>query len=123
MSSETPLSLEQRVATLERQNRQLRRILLLAPIATLLLGAGAADIKDWRGTSITAKKFLVVDGNGTERAALFTNKNDDPVLELYNKDHSLLLNAGKSPDTGVGFVQFFDGNGRFKSVTGGNALK
>src|SRR5205814_9404752 len=104
-------------------NRRLRRLLLLAPIAALLLGAAAAELKDWRGDSITAKKLVLIDRDSTDRAALFTNKDGDPVLEFYNKDHSLLLNAGKSPDKGVGFVQFFDGKGQFKGGVGGNALK
>ena len=123
MSVQDQPTLEQRVKKLERQNRRLRRLLLLAPIAALLLGAAAAELKDWRGDSITAKKLVLIDRDSTDRAALFTNKDGDPVLEFYNKDHSLLLNAGKSPDNGVGFVQFFDGKGQFKGGVGGNALK
>jgi hypothetical protein len=45
------------------------------------------------------------------------------VLEMYNSDHSLIMNAGKSPENGVGFVQFFDSAGKFKGGAGGNALR
>jgi hypothetical protein len=115
--------LEQRVESLERENRRLRRVFLLLPVAGLLLGAGAAEVKDWKGKSVTAEKFILVDGDGRERAALSTGKGAEPVLEFYNKDHSLLLNAGKSPDNGVGFIQFFDSAGKFKGGVGGNAIK
>jgi hypothetical protein len=123
MSTRIQPTLAQRVEALERQNRRLRRALLLVPVAALLLGAGAAEVKDWKGDSVTAKKFILVDDGGKERAALLTDKDGNPVLEFYNKDHSLLLNAGKSPDNGVGFIQFFDGKGKFKGEVGGNALK
>jgi hypothetical protein len=115
--------MDQRIENLERQNQRLRRALLLSPVAALLLGAGAVEVKDWKGKSVTAEKFILVDSNGRERAALFTGKGAEPVLEFYNKDHSLLLNAGKSPDNGVGFIQFFDSTGKFKGGQGGNALK
>jgi hypothetical protein len=124
MSSHNRPTLEQRIEDLERQNRRLGWWLLLAPVAALLLGAGAAEVKDWKGKSVTAEKFILVDADGKERAAvLLTGKDGEPALELYNKDHTLLLNAGKSEVNGVGFIQFFDGSGKFKGGVGGNSLK
>jgi hypothetical protein len=115
-------SLASRVEGLEQQNRRLRWLLLGLPAGALLLGASAAQLADWKGKSVTAEKLILVDGNGKERGALYVH-GGEPVLELYNKDHSLILNAGKSRDNGVGFMQFFDGQGTFKGGVGGNALK
>jgi hypothetical protein len=119
---EASRSLESRVEALERQNRRLRRMLFGLPALALLLGASAAQVADWKGGSVTTEKLILVDGDGKERVALFVHKGE-PVLEVYNKDHSLLMNAGKSPDNGVGFIQFFDSQGKFKGGVGGNALK
>jgi hypothetical protein len=123
MIPQTQPTLEQRVQNLERQNRRLRWALLFLPIAGLVLAAGVAQVKDLVGQSVTAQKFILIDGDGRERAALFTSKAAEPVLEFYNKDHSLILNAGKSPENGVGFIQFFDSAGKFKGGVGGNAIK
>jgi hypothetical protein len=123
MGSQGLPALEQRVEKLERQNHRLRLALLLVPVAALLLGAGAGELKDWKGKSATAEKFSLVDADGKERAALFAGKDGEPVLEFYNKDHSLLLNAAKSPDNGIGFIQFFDSKGKFRGGAGGNAIR
>jgi hypothetical protein len=120
--NEASRSLSARVERLERQNRRQRWLLLGLPAVALLLGASAAQVADWKGKSVTTEKLILVDGDGKERGALYVHKGE-PVLELYNKDHSLLLNAGKSPDNGVAFIQFFDEKGKFKGGVGGNALK
>ncbi len=115
-------SLEMRLTRLERQNRIHRWLLLGVPVICLSLGATAAQMGEWKGKSVTTEKLVLVDGEGKERGALYVH-NDEPVVELYNKDHSLILNAGKSPDNGFGFIQFFDAKGKFKGGVGGNALK
>jgi len=115
-------SLESRVEGLERQNRRLRWLLLGLPVVVALLGASAFQVSEWKGKSVTTEKLILLDGDGKERGALYVHKGE-PVLELYNKDHSLILNGGKSPENGVGFIQFFDGQGKFKDGVGGNALK
>lgn len=115
-------TLESRIEGLERQNRRLRWLLFGLPAVAALLGAATAQVVDWKGKSVTTEKLILLDGEGKERGALYVHKGE-PVLELYNPDHSLLLNAGKSPDNGVGFIQFFDSQGKFKGGLGGNALK
>jgi hypothetical protein len=115
-------TLESRIDRLERQNRRQRWLLLGLPAIALLLGASAAQVADWKGKSVTTEKLILVDGDGKERGAMYISKGE-PVLELYNADHSLILNAGKSPDNKVGFIQFFDDKGKFKGGVGGNALK
>lgn len=122
MSLYDNLTLEQRVASLERQNRRQRLALLAIPFVALLIGAGAAEMADWKGKSITTEKLVLVDGAGKERGAWYVHKGE-PVLEFYNTDHSLILNVGKSPENSVGFVQFFDEKGKFKGGVGGNSLK
>ena len=115
-------SIVDRMDCLERKNQRLRWLLVSLPVLALFLGAAADDVVDWKGKSVTTEKLILVDGDGKELGSWSGHKGA-PVLEFYNKDHSLLLNAGKSPDNGVGFVQFFDENGKFKGGVGGNALK
>lgn len=122
MSLNQQPTLEGRITLLERQNRRQRRALLAVPLVALILGAGAGQVADWKGKSVTAEKFILVDTDGKERGAWFVNEGE-PVLEFYNKDHSLILNAGRSPENGVGFIQFFDSKGEFQGGLGGNALK
>ena len=122
MLSHQHQTLEARLTLLERQNRRQRRALLAVPLVAVLLGAAAGEVADWKGKSVTAERFILVDSDGKEQGAWFVHQGD-PVLELYNKDHSLILNAGKSPENGVGFVQFFDAKGEFKGGVGGNALE
>lgn len=119
---EVTRTLAARIEWLERQTRRQRWLLLGVPLLALVLGASAAQMADWKGKSVTAERLVLVDGDGAERAALYVHKGE-PVLEMYHKDHSLILNAGKSPDNGVGFVQFFDGKGAFRGGVGGNGLK
>lgn len=114
-------ALEMRVASLERRNRHQLLALVTLPFVVLIMGAGAAQIADWKGKSVTTEKLILVDDEGNERGAWYVHKGE-PFLEFYNKDHSLILNAGKSPDNSVGFIQFFDEKGKFKGGVGGNAL-
>jgi hypothetical protein len=112
---------DDRIARLERKLRTITASLfILAPLA-LLLGAAANDMIKVK--SVTTQKLVILDADGKERAAIFCNDKQEPILEMYNADHSLIINAGKSPENGVGFVQFFDSTGKFKGGVGGNALK
>jgi hypothetical protein len=123
MIAQDPLEiLAERVASLERQNRWQRRAMVAVPLVALLLGAAVAQVDEWKGKSVRTEKLFVLDEEGKERIGLYVHKGE-PVLEVYNKDHSLLLNAGKSLENGVGFLQFFDSQGKFKGGVGGNSLK
>jgi hypothetical protein len=117
---------DDRIARLERKLRTITASLfILAPLALLLgAAAAAAAANDMiKVKSVTTQKLVILDADGKERAAIFCNDKQEPILEMYNADHSLIINAGKSPENGVGFVQFFDSTGKFKGGVGGNALK
>lgn len=109
-----------RIAELERKMKRIVACVVILPAIAFLLGAAANDIVTAK--SVTTERLVIVDGNGKERAAIFCLR-QEPVLEMYNADHSLILNAGKSPDNGVGVMQFFDSAGNFKGGVGGNAFK
>jgi hypothetical protein len=117
----TKTSSSDRIAALERKMKRMIACMIVLPAFAFLLGAAANDMI--RAKSVTTEKLVIVDSGGNERAALFCGDQDEPVLEMYNADHSLMLNAAKSPDNGVGFVQFFDAAGKFKGGVGGNSLK
>ncbi|MFN8705774.1 MAG: hypothetical protein ACK526_02890 [Planctomyces sp.] len=110
-----------RITCLESKFRKLLAgLFILAPLS-FLLGAAANDMI--QAKTVTTEKLVIVDASGKERAAIYCNETNEPVLEMYNSDHSLIMNAGKSPENGVGFVQFFDSTGKFKGGAGGNALR
>ena len=119
--SDTTARLEERVAKLESTSRRLKLLLFVLPLLTLALGAAANDAL--KAKSVTTEKLYIVDDSGKPKAALFCNDKGDPNLELYNPDHSLLLNLARSDDNGIGCIQFFNKNGEFKGGAGGNALK
>ena len=110
-----------RIAQLERNLKRIMGCIIVLPAFAFLLGAAANDMITAK--SVTTERLLIVDANGKERAAIYCDGKQEPVLEMYNANHSLILNVGKSPDNGVGFIQFFDSAGRFKGGAGGNALK
>ena len=112
---------EARIEKLESTVGRLRIVLVVVPLLAFVLGAAANDALTAK--SVTTERLQIVNPAGETRASLFTNAKGDPVLELYNADGSLLVNAGRSPDNGVGFIQFFDEQGQFKGGAGGNALK
>lgn len=115
-------SSSKRIEQLERKIHVVIMTLIVLPSLAFLLGAVANQII--RAKSVTTQKLVVVDANGKERAAIYLDDNlNEPVIELYNEDHSLILNAGKSPENGVGFIQLFDKAGKFKTGYGGNAVK
>jgi hypothetical protein len=73
--------LSDRVDRLERQNRRLRFALSGLPLVALLLGAGSLQVDDWKGKSVTAERFVLVDSHGQRRAALLMEK-DGPNFTL-----------------------------------------
>ena len=77
-------TLESRVEQMERLNRRQRWLLLGLPAITLLLGASAAQVADWKGKSVTTEKLILVDGDGKERGVWYVHKGE-PVLELYKR--------------------------------------
>jgi hypothetical protein len=112
---------DDRIARLERKVKNMSACVFVLPAVALLVGAAANDMI--RAKSVTTEKLVIVDTDGKERAAIYCNDKQEPIFEMYNVDHSLIVNAGKSPDNGVGFVQFFDAAGKFKGGVGGNAVK
>jgi hypothetical protein len=81
------MSLEERLAILERENRRLRRMVIAAiaiAAAPLLLGYAPPNDK------IEASEFVVRDKGGVVRARLFVDDTNKTRLVLRDKD-------GKSP--------------------------
>jgi hypothetical protein len=110
-----------RIAQLERTMKRTMACVMVLPVLAFLLGAAANDMI--KAKSVTTERIVIIDANGKERAAIYCGDKQEPVFEMYNADHSLIANAGKSPENGVGFMQFFDSTGKFKGGVGGNALK
>ena len=110
-----------RMAQLERTMKRTMACVIVLPVLAFLLGAAANDMI--KAKSVTTERIVIIDANGKERAAIYCGDKHEPVFEMYNADHSLIVNAGKSPENGVGFMQFFDSAGKFKGGVGGNALK
>lgn len=144
MNSESPSSLESRICSLERKNRQQRWLLLLLPSFAVTLGA-AAQNEIFQAKKVVAKEFVLTDSDGKTRASLMLVDNNTqivlqdsdgkarvrlaanpeeagPLLYLYTKNEKTALAAGQSKDNGIGFVEFYD-EGNVKAGFGGNALK
>ena len=109
----------ERIAQIEKRMHWLFVLLLVLPVLAFILGAAAND--SLRTKSVTTESLTIMDAEGKPRAALFIGNDGQPVLEMYNENKSLFLNAGKSQDNGVGFIQFFDSDGEFKAGVGGNS--
>ena len=110
-----------RIAQLERTMKRTMACVVVLPALAFFLGAAANDMI--KAKSVTTERIVIIDANGKERAAIYCGDKQEPIFEMYNKDHSLIVNAGKSPENGVGFLQFFDSAGKFKGGVGGNSLK
>ena len=144
MNSELTSSLESRISSLERKNRQQRWLLLFLPLIALTLGA-AAQNEIFKAKKVVAEEFILTDSEGKTRASLMLVDNGaqlvlqdsagkarvrlaanpeeaGPVLYLYTKNEKTALAAGQSKDNGIGFVEFYD-EGNVKAGFGGNALK
>ena len=114
-------SLECRIASLEASGRRLKLALVFLPVLALVLGAAANDAIKTK--LVSTEKLVIVDDSGKPKAAFFCNAQGDPNLEFYNSDGSLLLNLARSDDNGIGCIQFFSKEGKFKGGAGGNALE
>jgi|694.fasta_scaffold99104_2 hypothetical protein len=144
MNSETTSSIESRISSLERKNRQLRWLLLFLPLVALTLGA-ASQNDIFKAKKVVAEEFVLTDSEGKTRASLMLVENSaqlvlqdsagkarvrlaanpeeaGPILFLYTKNEKTALAAGQSKDNGIGFIEFYD-EGNVKAGFGGNALK
>lgn len=85
-TSDHDFNLADRVASLEKQNRSMRRLLVAA-----IVGAGAlvtmGAVKPDRQKTVTAERFVLVDENGLEMATLGPEKSAReqvlPMLRFY----------------------------------------
>lgn len=82
--------LENRMKTLERQNRLFKRAvfgLSVSAVAVLMVGAAAPDLTEKRGDGVfdtlRARKVVISDGDGHERLVLELDSNE-PTLKMYN---------------------------------------
>src|SRR5262245_42586498 len=122
MATDNLKSLETRIEALERRSRWQRLALFGVPCLALLLGAAMAPPPDVRARTVVADKVVIVDEEGRERG-VWQVHNGHPAFQMYHKDHSLILNAGKSPENGIGMMQFFDDKGKQRSYVGGDRAK
>ena len=114
-------TIEARLEQIERQNRRLRWLVLVLPLATLLAGAAGPDI--WEGKKVVAEEIVLKDKNGAVRVLIKADVNGfGPSLFMYTKKDKMALAAGQSKDNGIGFIDFYD-EGNFKGGVGGNSLK
>jgi hypothetical protein len=56
-------------------------------------------------------------------ATLRSYKDQGPLFGLFADDEKPILTAGRAPQNGVGYVDFFDGKGNWKGSAGGTSLK
>ena len=56
-------------------------------------------------------------------ATLRSYKDQGPLFGLFADDEKPILTAGRAPQNGVGYVDFFDGKGNWKGSVGGIHLK
>ncbi len=116
------MTVEQRLAKLERQNRWMRRgsgLVLAAVACVVLVGQGKAkELPD-----LVAKSLTIVDSKGKTRAVLgLTKTGSRAVLRLYDAiGGDLKVHLGTTPTGPVLF--FLDGAGNPKlrlSISNGN---
>lgn len=100
-------TLDARVRRLEKQNRVLRILLLVAVI--LLAGFPTLWFIFEQGT-LESRSFVLVDGAGKHRAVLALSNDGSPSLVFYDKDGklSILLNSKSDGTAGIGL---FDNKG------------
>ena len=113
-----PTTIDERLQRLERQCTRLKLALIALPLVAGILGAAAADVADWKGKSVTTEKLTLVDANGRARAVLQLSA-EGPTFGLLNEDQSQLVTIGKSKNTRVGAVYFYDDRGNFATQEGG----
>lgn len=114
------MTTEERVIKIEQQLR-FYRVLLVALVALGISGIAAAV--NWRPTNnidpalIRAQRFVLVDGNGNERAEWKLNDNE-PILVLNGSGKNLpaVVNFGIDSKTKTAFLRF-SGSGHQTSAS------
>jgi hypothetical protein len=136
------MTIEERLERIERQNVYLRvglGLVLLAGVALLVMGQAAPS-----GTvdEVRARRFALVDENGTERASLQAGKDDllflitdalghHRVLLQMTRDSTRLAFVGNNqkPQVALSLVEgvptfrLFDAQGTVRAVLGGTSLE
>ncbi len=112
-------TVDERLQRLERQCTRLKLALIALPLLAGILGAVAADVADWKGKSVTTEKLTLVDSTGRTRAVLQLSA-EGPTFALLNDDQSPLVSIGKSKNTKVGAIYFYDDRGNFATREGGH---
>jgi hypothetical protein len=112
MSSETQdlSAVLERVKSLERQNRRMKKQGIAIVIALLIL----PPLLEWaypETRSKAARAFYVNDSSGHERAALGLNPDGSPILQLYDKQGKARAILGLTEE-GRPSLNFFDDQGR-----------
>ena len=111
------MSIEERVARLERQNRRLKQGLA----AVVLVVAGAvimgATKQTGLGETIEAQAFVVKDKSGKIRALLGVSKSSEPTLQFYDKDGKWRAILGVNKDAEP-TLQFYDKDGKRRAALG-----
>jgi len=82
--------LENRMKTLERQNRFFKRAMFglsVSAVAVLMVGAAAPDLTEKRGDgafdTLRARRVIISDSDGRERLVLGLDSNE-PTLKMFN---------------------------------------
>jgi len=107
------LSIHERIAKIEKQNRYLRNsiaVLAFTFLGLLLMGATAA-LQDGKFRQITAEKITIVDSAGHELIQLGTN-NERTGIRMFNKAGKKVLGIGLANEEGEGGFLISDKEGR-----------
>ncbi len=98
MNAEHPLEL--RIATLERQNKQIRRLgLTTLAIVLALFQLSASPTSHAAPTQLRAERFVLTDSNGTERGILELDDNQCPRLVFRDSEGGERLIVAADPQT------------------------
>lgn len=104
----TPQTIEQRLASVERSLARTRLVnlgLLLG--ATALIAGGAQSTQD----AITAKRLAIVDGEGRERIVLSGDDNGTAAIRVLDAQGVARISSGVASNNGS-YTQWFDAEGR-----------
>jgi len=70
-----------------------------------------------------AALFLVNEKDKVTVSLGLDKQNKGGHLSLFNEDEKMIFSAHPSKSTGIGSINFFDGNGTFKGGVGGDSVK
>ena len=102
------MTLEERLARLEKQNRRLLIVALcMMSCLVLVVGMGAAAVQD-------QGRLILQDQGGRWRIQLLAHPENGPMINLYdNTTQSERLRIGLDPSAGAApFIWFMDQNGQ-----------